>query len=84
MQDRHDLFCKACSGKGLAYSAKRRILNGMLYVRNVHLTKGQTYSLMINATSCQDGSYMKTNTARAQLKKEYLAVSLKRLDTKTN
>jgi hypothetical protein len=30
--------------KGLVYSAKGRIFNNMLYVRYVHLTKGQTYS----------------------------------------
>jgi hypothetical protein len=32
------------TGRGLLYSAKGRIFNNMLFVRYVHLTKGQAYS----------------------------------------
>jgi hypothetical protein len=35
---------KACTDGGLACSAKGRIFNNMLYVRNIDLRKGQEYS----------------------------------------
>jgi hypothetical protein len=42
--ERHDLLCKACTDRGLVYSAKGIIFNNMLYMRYIHLTKGQAYS----------------------------------------
>jgi hypothetical protein len=44
IHERYDLFCKAWTDRGLVCSAKARIFNNMLYVRYVHLTKGQAYS----------------------------------------
>jgi hypothetical protein len=40
---------------------KKEFFNNMLYVRNVHLTKGQTYSLQTNPSSRQRGCYIRTN-----------------------
>jgi hypothetical protein len=73
------MLCKACTDKGLVYSAKGRILKNMVYVRNVHFTKGQAYSWERTPSSRQRGSYIRTITARFQLKKS-LVVSLKGLD----
>jgi hypothetical protein len=42
--ERHDLLCKAWTDRGLVYIAKGRIFNNMLYVRYVHMIKGQAYS----------------------------------------
>jgi hypothetical protein len=55
----------------------------MLYMRYVHLTKGQAYSQETNASSRQRGCYIRTITAKAQLKNS-LVVGLKELDAKTN
>jgi hypothetical protein len=43
--DRHDRLCKACTDRGLVYSAKGRIVSNMLsvYVLYAHLTKDQAY-----------------------------------------
>jgi hypothetical protein len=61
----HDLLCKACTDRGLVYSAKGRILNNMLYVQYIHLKKGQAYS-----SSRQRGYYIRTMTAGVQLKEK--------------
>jgi hypothetical protein len=47
----------------------------------VHSTKGQAYSQETNSSSCQIRCYIRTMTARVQLKKN-LVVSLKGLDSK--
>jgi hypothetical protein len=59
-----DLLYKARTDRGLVCSAEQRVFNNMLYVRYVHLTKGQAYSF-----SCQIGCYIRSMTARVQLKK---------------
>jgi hypothetical protein len=58
-----------CTDRRLVCSAKGRIFNNMLYVRNVHLTKGQAYSWATNPSSRQRGCYIRTITARVLLKK---------------
>jgi hypothetical protein len=50
-----------------------------MYVRYVHLTKGRAYSKETNP-SRQRGCYIRTITARIQLKKS-LVVGLKVVDT---
>jgi hypothetical protein len=52
-------------------------------MRNVYLTKSQAYSYETNPSSRQRGCYIRTITARVQLKKT-LVVGLKGLDAKTN
>jgi hypothetical protein len=61
----YDLLCKACTDRGLAYGASGRIYNNLLYVRYVHLTKGQAYSLETKS-SCQTGCYIRTISDRDQ------------------
>jgi hypothetical protein len=56
----------------------------MLYVRYVHLTKGQAYPYEINPSSRQGGCYVRTMIARVQLQKKILVVILKGLGAKTN
>jgi hypothetical protein len=60
--------CKAWAERGLVYRTKGRIFNNMLYVRYVHLTKDQAYSEKTNPSSRQSGCYIRTMTARVQLK----------------
>jgi hypothetical protein len=62
---------------------QKRIFSNMLYVRNVHLTKGQACSYETNLSSRQRGCYIRTIIARVKLKKS-LVVSLKGLDAKMN
>jgi hypothetical protein len=49
--------------------AQGTIFNNMLYVQYVHSTKGQAYSYETNPFSRQRGRYIRTITARVQLKK---------------
>jgi hypothetical protein len=46
---------------------KQEVVNNMLYVRNVHMTKGQAYSQQTNPSSRLRGCYIRTNTATVQL-----------------
>jgi hypothetical protein len=62
------VFCKACTDTEIVYSAKGRICNNMLYERYVHSTKGQAYSYETNPSSRQRGCYIRTMTARVQLR----------------
>jgi hypothetical protein len=66
----HDLLFKACADRGLVYSAEGRVFNNLLYVRYVRLAKDQAYSQQANPSSRQRGCYIRTITARAQLKKK--------------
>jgi hypothetical protein len=83
MYDRHNLLCKACTDRGLVCSAKGRSFNNMVFVRNIHKTKGQAYSEEGDPSSRQRGSYIRTTTTRVHLKKN-LVVGIKGLDAKTN
>jgi hypothetical protein len=57
----------------------------MVRVRYVHLTKGQAYSQETKPSSHQRGCYVRTITARVQLKEKIsLIVSLNGLGAKTN
>jgi hypothetical protein len=63
-----------CSAKpvlteDLCVVQEEEIFNNMLYVRNVHLTKGQAYSYETNPSSRQRGCYIRTIKVRVQLKK---------------
>jgi hypothetical protein len=65
------------------FSAKGSIFNNMVYVQNVHMTKGQAYSYETDSTSHQRGCYIRTITTTIQLKNS-LVVSLKGFDAKMN
>jgi hypothetical protein len=63
------MICKACIDYGLLYSVKAGIFSNILYVRNVYLTKTQTYSYETNPSSRQRGYYIRAITARVRLEK---------------
>jgi hypothetical protein len=79
------VLCKTCTDRELVYKTKGRIFNNMLYMRYVLLAKGQVCSQETNRFSCQRGCYIRTMTAKVQLKKkkiETLVVSLYKLGAK--
>jgi hypothetical protein len=81
------MLCKAWTVRRLVRvcSAPGTIFNNMLYVRYVHLTKGQSYSYETHSSSPQRVGYTRTMNARVKLqKKKSLVVSLKGLGAKTN
>jgi hypothetical protein len=63
---------------------KEEFFINILYVVNVYLTKGQVYSKETNPFSRQRGCYIRTSTARVQLKKKSLVVGLKGPGAKVN
>jgi hypothetical protein len=73
----YDLLCKACTCRGLVYSANGRIFSNMLCGQYVHLTNGKAYS-----SACQRGCHIRTDRNGSVGKN--LVVNLKGLDTKTN
>jgi hypothetical protein len=65
-------FAKPVLTEDLYIGAKGRIFNNVLYLRYVHLTKGQAYSYETNPSFRQRGCYIKTMTAKVQLKKSMI------------
>jgi hypothetical protein len=63
------MLFKAWTKRGLVYSARGRIFNNMLYVRYVHMTKGQACSWETNLSSRQRGCCIRTMTVTVQLQK---------------
>jgi hypothetical protein len=64
-----DMICavKPVLTQDLCVVQKQTIFYNMLYVRNVHLTKGREYSKQTNPSSRQRGCYVRTNIERVQL-----------------
>jgi hypothetical protein len=77
------MLSKACTDIRFLYSAQGGIFNKILYMRNVHLAKGQACTQETNQSFRQGGCYIRIMTARVQLKKS-LFVSLKLPGAKKN
>jgi hypothetical protein len=70
--------------ENLCVVQKKFFFNNMLFVRNVHLAKGQAYSQETNPSSRQAGyKGIRTITAKVQFKKS-LVIGLKGPDAKMN
>jgi hypothetical protein len=77
-------FAKPVLTRGLVCSTTWEIFNDMLCMRYVHLMKCQACSQETNPSSCQRGSYLRTTTAKVQLKEKNSGRGSKGLDTKMN
>jgi hypothetical protein len=78
------MFRKTWTVRGLVYSARGRFFKIMLYVRHVHLTKGQT-SIRDQPVLSSERILHKDNDSKRSvvLKKRTPVMVLKRLDAKT-